>query len=811
MNFKEQITMRYRYCSFALALTAAIINAPLSSGAIAPDPAQQEIQACNEAARELRGLIDMLRSTLNSRIISIIKKMPSEHQKDAAQWCYTMSADLMASNDRMGTPGALSAQKILKEAATVALCTEKIYHAVQNNLHETDLQTVQAEAVTARITEGLEYTKRSLDAYLTELREKSEPQERDKIPTSINEGMAKLMAIGNFIVAIKITQESLAQMLLEYGLTRTNKVARLIDLYGKRFIAQSLTPFAALSLVTVGGGYALYRIACHRYDYNNSNHTVIKDICSGALYHGAMAVGSGALAKIVKASEWSWSELKNQTSGWWNRVRGFSVQEKNIDGFLLLNKMDCGEQEPLIGLEHQCARIMNNIESSLRQLLQGDPEPFKNKPKAYIFIGLSGGGKTYLADQLKIRIAELKEAFGIDLAYEHIGPETLITTDIKARVKAAQDKGLALILWIDEMHLLKPQKDGNSFLLWQLLQAEEINKSNAPVWIFTATNEPGRFDMAMVRAGRFEVINIYELVLAERARMFDYYLKEQGLMLSHEELQRLAASTHKASPAEIRKVINAARISGRAITKDLIEEEIMQVIYRIVPGFEKLSALEQREIALYQVGKGLVYTLNLLQQPDGRHQLRSGQKFVLVTAAAIEQKIKELASIILDSVATNKNYELPRRVFGNVFTYSGREDFCPTRTIKEKTAMIQELVAGSIAQELILGADQVADDMRTEDFKKAYELARDIARGGSPFEMLSRKEQQRCLDEAKAIVASAIMTVRTLLTAYRPVVEEIAHLLLRNKLHPHITAHDIVQRIDKHNGKQELQQSAQAL
>lgn len=776
---------------------------PAQSSIAAPQAAQQEQQACREAARELHGLIDTLRSTLNSRIISLIKKMPADQQEAPAQWTYALGAELMTISEALQNVNLLSPQKLLKHAATVALYLETMHHAIKNRLHENALLKVSTEQIAERITEALDHTNKSIEAYLADLRAKSSPEDQAKLPTTINEAMIKLMTIGNFVVAIKISQESLAQMLLEYGLTKTNKIARLIDLYGKRFIAQSLTPFAALSLVTIGGSYALYRVARYKYDYNHSSHTVMYDIASGAVYHGAMSAGGSALEKVLKASAWSWSELKNQTSAWWNRIRGFSVQEKNIDGFLLLNKSDCGEQEPLIGLEHQCSRILNNIESSLRQLLQGDPEPFKNKPKAYIFIGLSGGGKTYLADQLKIRIAELKEAFGIDLAYEHIGPETLLTTDIKSRVKAAQDKGLALILWIDEMHLLKPQKDGNSFLLWQLLQTEEINKSNAPVWIFTATNEPGRFDMAMVRAGRFEIINIYELVLAERARMFDYYLKEQGLILSQEELQRLAASTHKASPAEIRKVINAARISGKAITKDLIEEEIMQVIYKIVPGFEKLSAIEQREVAIYQAGKGLTYTLNLLQQPDGRHQLRSGQKFVLVTAAAIEQKIKELAAIILDNVAVNKNYELPRRVFGSVFTYSGREDFCATRTIKEKTLMIQELLAGSIAQEIILGADNIADDMRVDDFKKAYELARDIARNGSPFEMLSRKEQQRCLDEAKAIITTATATVKALLTTYRPVLEDIAHMLLRNKMHPHVTAHDLVQRIDKHNGTNE--------
>lgn len=299
------------------------------------------------------------------------------------------------------------------------------------------------------------------------------------------------------------------------------------------------------------------------------------------------------------------------------------------------------------------------------------------------------------------------------------------------------------------------------------------------------------------------MINIYEPTFHDRMRLFDHYLRQQGMVLSVPELKLFAAQTHMCSPAAIRKVINSAHASGQALTRELIQSQILETIFKIVPGFELLQGKEQREIAVYQSGKLLVHVLNALEySPTASQAFLSGERFALCTAAAIEKAPQELAAFVVDAVAKNINFDKgARRTFGKMFVYRGREDAHGMRMrLREKEFMISELLAGACAQEIFL--KDVVDDMQRDDYRLAFEYCLDIECHGLPLSAMSKADEQNCRKAAFARFVAAQERTRALLNKHATVCKKMISFMLKFKEFPHITALHVLMLLDEAQDKQ---------
>lgn len=740
---------------------------------------------------QLRSLINPLTDVLkNPKIITNAKK-----RKQAVEWTQSINENVFKIVETLRTK-QIPTVTVLKESA-IALSSyiDMLYNALMKQLSEDSMisttidKDTLAQKLQALNTQVATQFTKTLEAQRASL----SPDQQAMLPQKAEGDMIDMVMTEQFVTAISQGLEHLADVVKDYGITNVNRAARVMDKFAKTVLYNSYMPYLAVPAFFTGIGLMSYLFWSTPSPHGNLLATV---------FHGSMATALSTLGGNVFMAAWTptrghITEIQNRFSIWWKKFQGLSVKEK-INGFEILKAEDCeGEEEPLIGLEIPFGRVMESIESALNRIQIGEREPLKGIQRTFVFVAPAGMGKTFLMEQLKHRIAQLHQ-FGMPIAYENIQGEQLVFGDLVGRIKDAQQKNMGLVLWIDEMHLYKPMKDGNTPLLSQLLQTEFINKSNTPIWIFTATNEPGRFDSALIRAGRFEVINIYEPTFQDRARLFDYYLRQQGMVLSPADLKLFAAQTQMASPATIRKVINSARASGKALTKELIQEKILQLVFKVVPGFELLHPKEQREIAAYQSGKLLVNVLNALEySKNARQQFLTGERFALATASAIEKPLQELAAFVVDPIANNPNFAKgARRTFGKMFVYSGREDAHGTAMrIHEKELMISELLAGSCAQELYL--QDAVDDMRKDDYKMAFEYCLDIARNGIPLDLMSKQDQQECRKKALEIFTAAKNRATTLLKEHIKICKTMINFMLQVKELPHITAIDVLMLMER--------------
>jgi hypothetical protein len=788
--------------SLSIPSSAALTNElePTAQRSSPEEILQQKRTWRAEKSQDLARLGDQCRSILNSfNDVLNPKIITSGKQRRAAiKWVQTINENIFKIVEKLRTK-KIPTNTILKESSVALSCyVDILYSGLMKQLHQDciSVSNVDQEVINKKLQEISVQLANQLTKRLDAERPTLSPDQQKMLPEKVTPEMVDLVMIEQFVVSIAKGLEHLADLVHDYGITTTNRAARVIDNLARKVLYNAYMPYVTVPAFFAGVGLMSYLFWNMRSPHYTQGGMLME------LVHGSMATALSTLGGSLFLAAWAptrghITEIKNRFAIWWKKFQGLPVKEK-INGFEILKPQDCeGEEEPLIGLETPFARVMDSIQSALNRIQIGEREPLKGIQRTFVFIAEAGMGKTYLMEQLKLRIAQLQQ-FGMPIAYENIQGEQLVLGDLMARVKEAQQKNMGLVLWIDEIHLYKPMKDGYTPLLAQLLQTEAINKSNTPIWIFTATNEYGRFDKALIRSGRFEVIHIYPPTFQDRVRLFDYYLRQQGMVLSTADLKFFAAQTQTASPATIRKVINSARASGKALTKQLIQEKILQLVYKVVPGFELLRGQEQREIAVYQSGKLLVHVLNALEySKDAHKQFFTGERFALVTASGVEKDMIALPSLVLESVEHNPNFAKgARRSFGHMFVYTGREDLDGTAMrAHEKELMISELLAGLCAQELCL-KDSV-DEMKKDDCKVAFEYCLDIKRNGVPLNLMSKEDAQTCRKQALELYIAAKNRTTTLLKEHMKICKAMINFMLQVKEHPHITALDVLMLMEE--------------
>lgn len=766
-----------------------------------------------EKAQDFARLGDQLRSVMgaltdvlkNPQIVKDVKK-----RKQASEWTQSTNKSVFKTVEKLRAKQIPTTALLKESAVTLSACVDMLYEGLAKELPQSIISssTIDKDTIAKKLEELTAQVNAQLTRTLDTQRSALSPEQQAVLPKKVESEMVDVVMLEQFVVAIAQGIEHLADAVKDYGITKVNRVARAMDKFAKKIAYNSYVPYLAVPAFFAGAGLLAWGLSKWPSAHFSSRDPITGeriDAPGGMLaevIHGGMATALSGAGGYLMSIAWAptkghIAELQNRFSIWWKKFQGLPVKEK-INGFEILKPEDCeGEQEPLIGLEEPFKRVMDSIESALNRIQIGEREPLKGIQRTFVFIAEAGMGKTYLMEQLKFRIAQLQQ-FGMPIAYENIQGEQLVFGDLMGRIKEAQQKNMGLVIWIDEMHLYKPQKDGHTPLLQQLLQTEAINKSNTPIWIFTATNEYGRFDKALIRSGRFEVINIYSPTFQDRARLFDHYLRQQGMVLPAADLKLFASQTHGASPATIRKVINSARASGKALTKELIQEKILQFVFKIVPGFELLHEKERREVAAYQSGRLLVHVLNALESSKAsRKQFLTGERFALATASAVEKDMIALPGMVLDSVENNPNFAKgARRKFGKIFVYTGREDLDGTALrIQEKQLMVSELLAGTCAQELYL--QDAVDDMRKDDYKLAFEYCLDSARNGIPLDMMSKQDQQECRKKALELFTAAKNRTTELLKEHIKVFKIMVNFMLQVKEFPHITAIDVIMLMEK--------------
>ena len=234
-------------------------------------------------------------------------------------------------------------------------------------------------------------------------------------------------------------------------------------------------------------------------------------------------------------------------------------------------------------------------------------------PKGALLVGPPGTGKTLIA---KAVAGEAKVPFfslsGSDFVEMFVGVGASRVRDL---FKKAKEKA-PCIIFIDEIDAIGRARGKNQFsggnderenTLNQLLTEMDGFSGNQGVIILAATNRADVLDRALLRAGRFDrQIHVELPDLTEREAIFKVHVKPLKVSKNIDVIM-LARQTPGFSGADIANVCNeAALIAARSDSKEIVKQDFMDAIDRIVGGLEKrskiITPLEKSTIAHHEAG-----------------------------------------------------------------------------------------------------------------------------------------------------------------------------------------------------------------
>jgi cell division protease FtsH len=399
-------------------------------------------------------------------------------------------------------------------------------------------------------------------------------------------------------------------------------------------------------------------------------------------------------------------------------------------------------------------------------------------PKGILLVGVPGTGKTLLA---KAVAGEAKVPFfsmsGSDFVEMFVGVGAARVRDLFGQ---AQEKA-PCIIFIDELDALGKARglnplashDEREQTLNQLLAEMDGFDTKKGVIIMAATNRPEILDPALLRPGRFDRhvlvdrpdINGREAILKVHCR---------GVKVAKEvDLNIIAQRTPGFVGADLANLVNeAALLAARKGKSQVTSGEFDEAIDRVLAGLEKkkkvMSRKEKEIVAYHETGHALM--ASLLEGTDPVHKI----------------------SII------------PRGIAALGYTMQRPTEDRYLMTKKELTDRLAVLLGGRVAEEVIFGEVSTGahDDLaKATDIAKsmvkefgmservghiAYEKERksmflDIAADGHSKDY-SEETAREIDNEIRRIVEDAYTAVKQTLSDKKPLLEEIARILLEKEV-----------------------------
>jgi len=800
------------HLSFMIALCGMSLSAATTPSqatqTINPAALQQIDQAlCYAHIDGLTRIVDIIVASLRNEIISKTIRNPqkvaqADVRTKAEQGFTNLIAFIAASVIDQLNQGKITTQLIQEYYATLIYTMQLAEKAMLAKFITESLTPIDKTTAQQAVTDIIAAAKSAM------LKKKPDTLEEEKKTLSIGMplGMSPeiLAAIDlqpylilyQLVEQVHAQQSTLAETIRNYGISKFNMICRQTEKLYKKLYTHKYTEAAvavagagAAAVVGLNFGVPLITKLFGETSETAKRDTFIAGVLAGLLNQQALTIGGQLLAPANKII----TTAKTKVSQLWGTMKGEEIRE-TLSGFEVLREEDCeGREREPIGIEHVLDTILSNVEGALTRLEQGDPAPFQDIQKAFILTGKSGSGKTFAVQQLKLKFAKLNRKFQKKIVYQALTPLELKSGFLPALIEMAKQRDVALIIWIDELHLTQPVKTGDTMTLYDFLSAEIINRQNLPVWIIGASNEPGRFDNAMVRAGRFEIINIPDFTFENRIKFFAHYAREEGLLLSEKSLRLIAMLTQGCPPALLMKIILAAKQHGQVLTEAWIMDAILKLVVRVTPGFESLSLHAQTELATYIMGKAI--TKMVVHQKLPNTPFLNPEPVLLATTQAIQPPLKELAlhNLTTNNVVTNTNIEAPR-MFGKVATYEEREGLPFSATTLGKEEEVKMLLGGCCAQQVALGYMNL--ESQREDIAHAQRLCEELELNGLNMESLSRDRQNAIKDAAELRLNEYRRIVTEIVTTHLEALKLSAEMLTCNPQNPYLFG-DEIRRIMK--------------
>ena len=398
-------------------------------------------------------------------------------------------------------------------------------------------------------------------------------------------------------------------------------------------------------------------------------------------------------------------------------------------------------------------------------------------PKGILLVGPPGTGKTLLA---KAVAGEAKVPFfsmsGSDFVEMFVGVGASRVRDLFSQ---AQEKA-PCIIFIDELDAIGKARGMNPMssndereqTLNQLLAEMDGFGTKTGVIIMGATNRPEILDPALLRPGRFDrhvLVDGPDIKGREEILMVHI----RGVKIAQEvDLKVIAARTPGFVGADLANLVNESALLAARKEKSMVSmEELEEAIERVTAGLEKkkrvMSKKEKEIVAYHETGHALM--AEFLETADPVHKI----------------------SII------------PRGIAALGYTLQLPTEDRYLMTKKELIDRLSVLLGGRVAEEIIFG--EVSTGAQN-DLGRATDIAKSMVKEYGMSEKLglmtfererkplflnfepssdsknySEETAREIDDEIRKIIDQSYITVKTVLTKKKEILERVAQTLLEKE------------------------------
>lgn len=399
-------------------------------------------------------------------------------------------------------------------------------------------------------------------------------------------------------------------------------------------------------------------------------------------------------------------------------------------------------------------------------------------PKGILLVGAPGTGKTLLA---KAVAGEAKVPFfsmsGSDFVEMFVGVGAARVRDLFAQ---AQEKA-PCIIFIDELDALGKARglnplashDEREQTLNQLLAEMDGFDTKKGVIIMAATNRPEILDPALLRPGRFDRhvlvdrpdINGREAILKVHCR---------GVKVANDvDLNLIAARTPGFVGADLANLVNEAALLAARKGKSMVtNEEFDEAIDRLLAGLEKkrkvMSRKEKEIVAYHETGHALM--ASLLLSTDPVHKISIIPRGIAALGYTMQRPTEDRYLMtkkeLLDKLAVLLGGRVAEEItFGEVST-GGHDDLAKATDIAK--SMVKEF-----------GMSERVGHVAYEKERKSMFL--DINPDSQPKDY-SEETAREIDNEIKRIVETTYCSVRQTLGDKKPLLEQVAGILLEKEV-----------------------------
>ncbi len=407
------------------------------------------------------------------------------------------------------------------------------------------------------------------------------------------------------------------------------------------------------------------------------------------------------------------------------------LRSKTTNGFI--NKISGAKEDVIPKIQFEEIGGQNTAIGELREALEFIKRPSAIKAmgirplKGILLEGPSGTGKTLLAKAASnYTDSAFIPASGSDFIemYAGVGAKRIRDLFKKAKKEASKLDKSSAIIFIDELDILGAKRGSNSShmeydqTLNQLLVEMDGLKisESVQILVMAATNRPEILDDALLRPGRFDRRVRVDLPDRQgRLEILKLHCKDKPLKEDF-DFKTIAKETIGFSGAHLENVANEAAISALREKKEIItENEFGEAIEKVIMG-EKLERKPHKKdlerISVHEIGHALVSEL-----------INPGS----VAKVTITSRGKALG-----------------------YTRHNPVEESLLRTLNSLNDQLAVLLAGSLAEELILGEKSTGS---MDDFQKASQIALEMIKAGMSslgivrFESLSQEMVDRAIRE----------------------------------------------------------------